>query len=180
MAMLGEDAVVLGASMGGLLAAGALSPFYRRVIVLDRYELPDGVQGATRGSAGRTTRSSRARAAVPGRRALEELFPGLLAELESGGAPVRRCPYPALRSPTQRPESPRCTARRISLTSPNSGSRPGPKPPQPQRNNGGPPAKTPQQLHDENPRLISTAHVHPSAHLPYGAAPWPIQSLAYR
>jgi 2-polyprenyl-6-methoxyphenol hydroxylase-like FAD-dependent oxidoreductase len=38
---LGERAVVLGASMGGLLAARVLSDFFRTVTVVDRDALPD-------------------------------------------------------------------------------------------------------------------------------------------
>jgi pimeloyl-ACP methyl ester carboxylesterase len=38
---LGERAVVLGASMGGLLAARVLADFFRTVTVIERDELPD-------------------------------------------------------------------------------------------------------------------------------------------
>ena len=40
MAKIGEHAVVLGASMGGLLAARVLSDFYRTVTVVERDVLP--------------------------------------------------------------------------------------------------------------------------------------------
>jgi 2-polyprenyl-6-methoxyphenol hydroxylase-like FAD-dependent oxidoreductase len=36
MKRIGEQAVVIGASMGGLLAARALADFYRQVTVLER------------------------------------------------------------------------------------------------------------------------------------------------
>jgi hypothetical protein len=42
MARLGERAVVIGASMGGLLAARALTEFYGAVTVIERDELPAG------------------------------------------------------------------------------------------------------------------------------------------
>ena len=38
---IGERAVVLGASMGGLLAARVLADFYRTVAVIERDVLPD-------------------------------------------------------------------------------------------------------------------------------------------
>ena len=41
MPELGERAVVLGASMGGLLAARVLAEFYRSVTVVERDLLPD-------------------------------------------------------------------------------------------------------------------------------------------
>jgi 2-polyprenyl-6-methoxyphenol hydroxylase-like FAD-dependent oxidoreductase len=41
MAKLGEHAVVLGASMAGLLAARVLADFYETVTVVERDVLPD-------------------------------------------------------------------------------------------------------------------------------------------
>jgi 2-polyprenyl-6-methoxyphenol hydroxylase-like FAD-dependent oxidoreductase len=41
MAKIGEQAVVLGASMGGLLAARVLADFYETVTVVERGVLPD-------------------------------------------------------------------------------------------------------------------------------------------
>jgi 2-polyprenyl-6-methoxyphenol hydroxylase-like FAD-dependent oxidoreductase len=41
MPVLGERAVVLGASMGGLLAARVLADFFGTVTVVERDELPD-------------------------------------------------------------------------------------------------------------------------------------------
>lgn len=40
MAKIGQHAVVLGASMGGLLAARVLADFYRTVTVVERDVLP--------------------------------------------------------------------------------------------------------------------------------------------
>ena len=41
MPELGERAVVLGASMGGLVAARVLTDFFRTVTVVERDALPD-------------------------------------------------------------------------------------------------------------------------------------------
>lgn len=76
-----EHAVVIGSSMGGMVAARVLSKTHRRVTVLDRDTLVD---------------DSRPRKGVPqgrhvhglqpgGARILEELFPGLLADLADTG-----------------------------------------------------------------------------------------------
>ncbi|MFE9747425.1 FAD-dependent oxidoreductase [Saccharothrix saharensis] len=75
-------AVVLGASMGGLLAARALVGVYDRVTVVDRDPLPEDV-GHRRGV-------PQARhfhtILVRGLRAMEEMFPGLTDELVADGA----------------------------------------------------------------------------------------------
>ena len=79
-----EHAVVIGASMGGLSAAAALAQFYRRVTVLERDALPDGPEHR-RG----VPQSKHAHGLQPGgMRALDELLPGLMAELVAGGAPT--------------------------------------------------------------------------------------------
>ena len=52
----GHHAVVLGASMGGLLAARVLADFYDRVTVVERDSLPTGPvnrRGVPQGSTGR-------------------------------------------------------------------------------------------------------------------------------
>ena len=83
---IGRHAVVVGASMGGLSAAQALSAHFERVIVLDADVLPD---------------EPRDRAGVPqgkhvhlllagGLRALGELFPGFEDDLARAGAVVMR------------------------------------------------------------------------------------------
>ena len=41
MSEVGDNAIVLGASMGGLLAARVLADFYRTVTVVERDMLPD-------------------------------------------------------------------------------------------------------------------------------------------
>jgi len=76
MREVGERAVVLGASMGGLLAARVLSDFYRTVTVVERDLLPgDPAQrrGVPQGRHVHGLLSS-------GSRVLVDLFPGLLAE----------------------------------------------------------------------------------------------------
>ncbi|MEV7225525.1 FAD-dependent monooxygenase [Polymorphospora sp. NPDC051019] len=80
-----ERAVVVGASIAGLLAARALSETYAHVTVVDRDPLPDA-SAARRGvPQGRQLHVLLAR----GREVLEELFPGLSEEVAAlGGAMV--------------------------------------------------------------------------------------------
>ncbi|MFD0204963.1 MULTISPECIES: FAD-dependent oxidoreductase [Saccharothrix] len=76
------DAVVLGASMGGLLAARALVGSYDRITVVDRDPLPADV-GHRRGV-------PQARhfhtILLRGKEALDDMFPGLTGELVAAGA----------------------------------------------------------------------------------------------
>jgi 2-polyprenyl-6-methoxyphenol hydroxylase-like FAD-dependent oxidoreductase len=81
---IGDRAVVLGASMAGLLAARVLADAYAQVTVLDRDELsetPMHRRGVPHGS---HIHGLLAR----GHQALEELFPGLTAELVAHGVPA--------------------------------------------------------------------------------------------
>ena len=79
-----EHAVVLGASMGGLLAARVLADFFRTVTVVERDVLPDDPADRRGVSQGR-----HAHLLLPrGAQILEELFPGLLDGLVIDGAPV--------------------------------------------------------------------------------------------
>jgi 2-polyprenyl-6-methoxyphenol hydroxylase-like FAD-dependent oxidoreductase len=84
MHKIGDHAVVLGASMSGLLAARVLADAYHRVTVVDRDRLPERAadrQGVPQGR--------HAHALLPrGAQALEELFPGILAGLAAAGVPV--------------------------------------------------------------------------------------------
>jgi 2-polyprenyl-6-methoxyphenol hydroxylase-like FAD-dependent oxidoreductase len=81
---VGGRAVVLGGSMAGLLAARVLADAYRQVTVIDRDELPEA-PGHRRGVPhGRHVHALLAR----GQQGLEELLPGLTAELVALGAPV--------------------------------------------------------------------------------------------
>ena len=79
-----DHAVVVGASMGGLLAARVLSERYASVTVVDRDHLTDEPEPRRGVPQGRHAHGLLAR----GREALEELFPGLTAELVDGGAPL--------------------------------------------------------------------------------------------
>jgi 2-polyprenyl-6-methoxyphenol hydroxylase-like FAD-dependent oxidoreductase len=84
MAKLGEHAVVLGASMGGLLAARVLADFYDSVTVVERDVLPDDPANRRGVPQGRHVHALLGR----GSQILAELFPGLLDELVAAGAPV--------------------------------------------------------------------------------------------
>ena len=88
MRKIGDHAAVLGASMGGLLAARVLADAYRRVTVVERDALPES------GLARRGVPQGRhAHGLLPrGAQILDELFPGLLADLAADGAPVLRAP----------------------------------------------------------------------------------------
>jgi 2-polyprenyl-6-methoxyphenol hydroxylase-like FAD-dependent oxidoreductase len=81
---IGERAVVLGASMAGLLAAKVLSDSYGQVTVIDRDELPEASVHRRGVPHGRHIHGLLAR----GQQALEELFPGLTAELVAHGVPA--------------------------------------------------------------------------------------------
>jgi 2-polyprenyl-6-methoxyphenol hydroxylase-like FAD-dependent oxidoreductase len=84
MAGLGERAVVLGASMGGLLAARVLADFFDTVTVVERDVLPDDPATRRGVPQGRHVHVLLAR----GAQILDELFPGFLNELVADGAPV--------------------------------------------------------------------------------------------
>jgi 2-polyprenyl-6-methoxyphenol hydroxylase-like FAD-dependent oxidoreductase len=84
MRVLGERAVVLGASMGGLLAARVLADFFGTVTVIERDELPDDPVTRKGVPQGRHVHALLSRGAY----ILDELFPGLLDELVAAGAPV--------------------------------------------------------------------------------------------
>ncbi|GAA3742987.1 FAD-binding monooxygenase [Streptomyces tremellae] len=81
--MAQRHAVVIGASVGGLLAARALSDHYERVTVLDRDRLPGRAaprRGVPQGRHVHALLSS-------GGTALDALFPGFLDELAARGVP---------------------------------------------------------------------------------------------
>jgi 2-polyprenyl-6-methoxyphenol hydroxylase-like FAD-dependent oxidoreductase len=81
-AKIGNRAVVLGASMAGMLAARSLADFFDTVIVVERDPLPD-IRTARRGvPQGRHLHGLLAR----GAQILEESFPGILDELVLDGA----------------------------------------------------------------------------------------------
>ena len=84
MAKLGEHAVVLGASMGGLLAARVLADFYGMVTVFERDVLPHDPANRRGVPQGRHVHALLNR----GAQLLDELFPGFLNELVAAGATV--------------------------------------------------------------------------------------------
>ena len=83
MKHLGEHAIVIGASMGGLLAARALSDFYTSVTVLERDAFPAADMARKGVPQGRHTHGLLAR----GSAVIEAFFPGYNAEVveQSGG-----------------------------------------------------------------------------------------------
>ena len=83
MEKIGDHAVVLGASMAGLLAARTLADFFDTVTVVERDALPDGAANRRGVPQGRHLHALLAR----GAQVLEQLFPGLLDELVLDGAP---------------------------------------------------------------------------------------------
>jgi 2-polyprenyl-6-methoxyphenol hydroxylase-like FAD-dependent oxidoreductase len=83
MAKIGDHAVVLGASMAGLLSARALADFFETVTVVERDTLPDNPANRRGVPQGRHLHALLAR----GAQVLDELFPGILDELVAGGAP---------------------------------------------------------------------------------------------
>jgi 2-polyprenyl-6-methoxyphenol hydroxylase-like FAD-dependent oxidoreductase len=88
MRKIGDHAVVLGASMGGLLAARVLADAYQRVTVVDRDPLPGGAADRQGVPQGRHAHALLAR----GAQVLDELFPGLMADLAAAGAPALSTP----------------------------------------------------------------------------------------
>jgi len=82
MTKIGSHAVVLGASMAGLLTARSLADYFDAVTMVERDPLPD-TDGARRGvPQGRHLHALLAR----GAQVIEEFFPGLLDELVIDGA----------------------------------------------------------------------------------------------
>ncbi|MGW0211303.1 FAD-dependent oxidoreductase [Streptomyces sp. NPDC003233] len=85
MKRIGEHAVVLGASISGLLAARVLSEAFDRVTVVERDQLPEGQRTQRRGvPQGRHAHGLLSK----GAKIFEELFPGILDDFVAGGAPV--------------------------------------------------------------------------------------------
>ncbi|MDT0530911.1 FAD-dependent monooxygenase [Micromonospora sp. DSM 115977] len=78
------SAVVIGASMGGLLTACALTEAYERVTLVDRDLLPEQAESRRGVPQGRQLHVLLTR----GRQAFEELLPGISAELSARGVPT--------------------------------------------------------------------------------------------
>ncbi|WP_133066857.1 FAD-dependent oxidoreductase [Mycolicibacterium sphagni] len=84
MTVLGERAVVLGASMAGMLAARVAAEHYREVVVVERdarSEQPAQRRGVPQGCHGHVLQAG-------GVAVLDELFPGILGDMVAEGAPV--------------------------------------------------------------------------------------------
>jgi pimeloyl-ACP methyl ester carboxylesterase/2-polyprenyl-6-methoxyphenol hydroxylase-like FAD-dependent oxidoreductase len=84
--MNGEHAIVIGASMAGLLAARALAESHERVTVIDRDALPAADAPRRAVPQGRHVHTFLPR----GQACVEALLPGLGAELVAAGAPTYR------------------------------------------------------------------------------------------
>jgi 2-polyprenyl-6-methoxyphenol hydroxylase-like FAD-dependent oxidoreductase len=82
MAHLGKHAIVIGASMGGLLAGRALADYYDEVTLVDCDALPLAYEPRKGVPQGRHSHGLLAR----GREVLEQLFPGFTAEMAADGA----------------------------------------------------------------------------------------------
>src|SRR3954469_24478666 len=81
MKQIGEHAVVIGASMGGLLAARALTDFYATVTVLERDAFPLSDVPRKGVPQGRHAHGLLAR----GRAVIEDFFPGWTDEVVGSG-----------------------------------------------------------------------------------------------
>ncbi|WP_199853272.1 NAD(P)/FAD-dependent oxidoreductase [Plantactinospora sp. BC1] len=82
--IVGGHAVVLGASMAGLLTARVLAESFERVTVIERDRLPTGVAQRRGVPQGHHIHALLAR----GAQVLDGLFPGLTAEIIASGAPT--------------------------------------------------------------------------------------------
>ena len=80
--LIGRQAVVIGAGMGGLTAARVLADHFERVLVLERDALPADALDRHGVPQGRHVHALLA----GGQRALSELFPGFHEGLERAGA----------------------------------------------------------------------------------------------
>lgn len=86
MGAIGRHAVVAGAGMGGLAAAGALAPWFEQVTVIERDALPEAPAQRLGTLQGRHVHALLA----GGQQALETLFPGFNREIVAAGAvPVK-------------------------------------------------------------------------------------------
>lgn len=79
---LGQQAIVVGAGMGGLAAAAALAPHFERVTILDRDAIPDGADPRMGVGQGAHTHQL----LKAGEEALERLLPGLREAFYRAGA----------------------------------------------------------------------------------------------
>jgi len=70
--LIGKQALIVGAGMGGLTAARVLADYFERVLVLERDTLPAHAQDRAGTPQGKHVHALLA----GGQRALEDLFPG--------------------------------------------------------------------------------------------------------
>lgn len=80
--LIGKQAIVIGAGIAGLAAAGALADYFEQVTVLERDALPSEPQHRWGTPQGRHLHVL----LMSGLRALDELFPGFALDLERAGA----------------------------------------------------------------------------------------------
>ncbi len=84
--LLGERAIVIGAGMGGMMAAGVLAKFFAEVVVLDKEKLPASPEVRNGVPQGAHVHGL----LVLGRGNLEKIFPGFTTDLIGRGAHVSR------------------------------------------------------------------------------------------
>lgn len=80
--LLGDHAIVIGASIAGLLVARVVSPYFHRVTLIERDDLPLGAEhrrGVPQDQHLHTL-------LVKGKQVISQLFPGLIPELIQAGA----------------------------------------------------------------------------------------------
>src|SRR5215510_1815355 len=84
--LIGKQAVVVGAGIGGLTAARVLADSFERVVVLERDALPESVEPRASVPQGKHPHALLA----GGQRALNDLFPGFEHDLvQAGAVPLR-------------------------------------------------------------------------------------------
>jgi 2-polyprenyl-6-methoxyphenol hydroxylase-like FAD-dependent oxidoreductase len=84
MERTGRDTVVIGAGVGGLTAAGALSESFDRVVVVERDHLPDGPTHRKG-----VPQAHQTHVLMPlGRQCVEDVFPGFTEDMNRAGVPV--------------------------------------------------------------------------------------------
>lgn len=84
--IIGDVAVVVGAGMGGMMAAGVLSKFFGEVVVLEKDTLPDKPEVRKSVPQGAHVHGL----LVEGRRNLEKIFPGFTSAIIDRGAVCSR------------------------------------------------------------------------------------------
>ena len=82
MSRIGKRAIVIGAGMGGLAAAGALVGRFDEVVVLERDSLPDHPDHRAGAPQGRHVHAL----LTAGQQALEGLYPGFTQAMVAAGA----------------------------------------------------------------------------------------------